>query len=76
MQRHAGWTRSPVLALLAGAGSVWAAPYTAAQGRATFEHRVLIVNVRGTVEGVTASVQLDPNDLAATQGQVQTCGPA
>lgn len=72
MQRHAGWTRSPVLslALLAGAGSVWAAPYTAAQGRATFEHRVLIVNVRGTVEGVTASVQLDPNDLAATRGQV------
>lgn len=58
------------LALLAGAGTVWAAPYTAAQGRATFEHRVLIVNVRGTVEGVTASVQLDPDDLAATRGQV------
>ena len=58
------------LTLVAGAGSGWAAPYTATQGRATFEHRVLIVNVKGTVEGVTASVQLDPDDLAATRGQV------
>lgn len=60
-----------VLGLSAGVGSVWAAPYTAAPGgSATFEHRVRGINVKGTVEGVTGTVQLDPANLAATRGRV------
>lgn len=50
----------------------FAAPvaYSAAQGTATFDHRVRGINVHGTIAGVTSSVQLDAGDLAATQGTV------
>lgn len=44
-------------------------PYTAT-GSATFEYRVLFVNVYGTVAGVTSTVNLDLDDLAATTGTV------
>lgn len=47
-----------------------AAPYAASGGNATFEYRVTVVNVKGTVEGVTSAVELDPGDLAATSGTV------
>lgn len=55
---------------LAGLALAAPRPYTAAGGNATFEHRVRVVNVRGTIAGVTAQVQLDPSDLAATRGSV------
>lgn len=54
---------------LAGLSLAAPRPY-AAVGSATFEHRVRIVNVRGTIRGVTAQVQFDPVDLAATRGTV------
>ncbi|CAM3887253.1 YceI family protein [Deinococcus frigens] len=50
--------------------SAAAAPYAASDGTATFEYRVTFVNVKGTMEGVTSSVDLDPDDLAATSGTV------
>jgi polyisoprenoid-binding protein YceI len=46
------------------------APLTASGGTATFEYRVLIVNVTGTMDGVTSTVNLDVDDLAATTGTV------
>lgn len=45
-------------------------PFSAADGSATFDYRVLVVNVHGTISGVTSNVQLDVNDLAATTGTV------
>lgn len=44
--------------------------FSAAAGTATFDHRVRVFNVHGTVMGVSSSVQLDVNDLAATSGTV------
>lgn len=52
--------------------SALAAPsaYTSNNGTATFDHRVIGVNVHGNISGVTSTVQLDPIDLAATTGTV------
>ncbi|WP_309572061.1 YceI family protein [Deinococcus sp.] len=44
--------------------------YTAQVGTATFEHRVLFVNVKGNIPGVTATVTLDPTNLSVAQGTV------
>lgn len=52
---------------LAGAAGV---PYSAADGTATFEHRVAFVTVQGTVQGVRSRVTLDPEDLGTTTGTV------
>ena len=46
------------------------APYTASGGSATFDYRVTVVNVKGTMQGVSSSVNLDTGDLAATTGTV------
>ncbi|WP_027460752.1 YceI family protein [Deinococcus murrayi] len=70
MTRARGWTGGLLGLLLAGLALAAPRPYGAAGGSATFEHRVRFVNVRGTVAGVTAQVQLDPQDLAATRGSV------
>ncbi|QFP77044.1 YceI family protein [Deinococcus sp. AJ005] len=53
-----------------GAAHSQAAPYAAGGGNATFEYRVTFVNVKGTMEGVTSTVNLDTDDLAATTGLV------
>lgn len=64
-------TRLFVIGVLGlGFGLGHAAPYAATGGNATFEYKVAFVNVRGTVEGVTSTVDLDPGDLAATSGTV------
>ena len=52
------------------AGAAQAATYRAADGTATFNYRVTVVPVPGTMTGVTANVTLDPQDLAATRGTV------
>ena len=61
-----------VLLALCTLSSTLAVPvfYSAQAGTATFEHRVLFVTVRGTIPGVTASVILDPENLAGAQGTV------
>ncbi|GGR84074.1 hypothetical protein GCM10008960_08890 [Deinococcus sedimenti] len=51
-------------------GAAAALPYRAAEGTATFTHSVRFIPVRGTIAGVTASVDLDPANLAATTGAV------
>lgn len=56
-------------ALLISGGAL-AAEYNAAAGTATFSHTVRFIPVRGTIAGVTASVNLDPANLAATSGTV------
>lgn len=55
-----------LLALASAAG----APYAASGGNATFEYRVTFVNVKGTIEGVSSTVELSADDLAATTGTV------
>lgn len=72
MTRAPSRTRLRLLALavVAGSGAVWAAPYEASAGKATFEHRVRGINIKGSIEGVTSTVQLDPANLAATRGRV------
>lgn len=45
-------------------------PYGAVGGQASFEHRVLFVNVYGTVPDVTSQVMLDLDNLAVTTGTV------
>ena len=64
--------RPRILLILFTFGMGLAAPmfFTAQRGTATFEHRVLFVNVRGTIPGVTASITLDPQDLSVAQGKV------
>ncbi|PNY79974.1 YceI family protein [Deinococcus koreensis] len=44
--------------------------YSAGDGSATFDIRVLLVPVRGTIEGVSAEADVDSADLAATTGRV------
>ena len=44
--------------------------YAASGGSATFDVRVAFVPVRGTIAGVQAEVDLDPDDLGATSGKV------
>ncbi|UBV43784.1 YceI family protein [Deinococcus taeanensis] len=56
-------------ALVAGS-MVSAAPYRASDGTATFTYTVRFIPVRGTISGVSASVTLDPANLAATAGTV------
>ncbi|WP_230272227.1 YceI family protein [Deinococcus sp. 6YEL10] len=51
-------------------GAAQAATYRAAGGSASFAYRVTVVNVNGSMTGVTANVTLDPQDLAATKGTV------
>lgn len=55
---------------LLGWASAAGVPYTATSGQATFEYRVTLVNVKGTVEGVISAVDLNTDDLAATTGTV------
>ncbi|CAM3955303.1 YceI family protein [Deinococcus marmoris] len=55
---------------LLGWASAAGAPYAATSGQATFEYRVTLVNVKGTVEGVISAVDLNTDDLAATTGTV------
>ena len=56
-------------ALLSSVPAV-AAAYAARDGSATFTHTVRFIPVRGSIAGVTASVDLDPANLAATTGTV------
>ncbi|GAA0521484.1 YceI family protein [Deinococcus depolymerans] len=55
---------------LTATGAGQAAAYRASEGTATFSYRVTVVTVNGNMNGVTASVTLDPQDLAATTGTV------
>jgi len=57
-------------AALLASGLAFAAPYAATAGTATFSHTVRFIPVRGSIAGVTASVNLDPANLAATTGSV------
>lgn len=57
-------------AALLASGLAFAAPYAATAGTATFSHTVRFIPVRGSIAGVTASVNLDPTNLAATTGSV------
>lgn len=70
MTRSGGVAAGVLGLMLAGLALAAPRPYAAVGGSATFEHRVRIVTVRGTIAGVTAQVQLDPQDLAATRGRV------
>ncbi|MDV6373997.1 YceI family protein [Deinococcus arenicola] len=58
-----------VVALLTLASAA-GAPYAAGGGSATFQYRVTFVNVKGTMTGVSSSVELNADDLAATTGTV------
>ncbi|GGS40894.1 YceI family protein [Deinococcus knuensis] len=64
---------SPLCALALAttlSGAAEAATYRAADGTATFNYRVTVVPVPGTMTGVTANVTLDPQNLAGTRGTV------
>lgn len=53
------------------AGTVGAVGYRADDGTASFTHTVRFIPVRGTIAGVSATVDLDPANLAATTGSVR-----
>ena len=49
---------------------VWAAPFKASSGTATFDYRVLIVGVQGKTPQVKADLSFNPDDLSAASGTV------
>lgn len=68
------WLGRAALLCLAGthaAGQAQSVEYRAADGTAVFAHTVRVVPVRGTITGVKATVNLDPNNLSTATGSVQ-----
>ncbi|MBZ9751120.1 YceI family protein [Deinococcus sp. HMF7604] len=63
------WAAGTAAVLMAGEAQ--GAAYRAADGQASFTHTVRLIPVRGNIAGVTASVELDPANLAATTGSVK-----
>lgn len=59
-----------LVALLTTVATAVTLPYSAVSGQASFQHRVRLVTVNGTIENVSGTLRLDPSDLAVTTGSI------
>lgn len=64
------WIRICWIPFLLSSAFAEVSQYQAQDGQAIFEHKVRLVNVRGTIAGVRGLVELDTNDLSKTTGRI------